>query len=67
MLKMEVVLFTFLVLFPLSTLQLETDQPVERYVENKQDLNPDESRNFMLPIVKKCCTACRMPPCKCCA
>nr|UMA82211.1 conotoxin precursor M [Conus ebraeus]UMA82798.1 conotoxin precursor M [Conus ebraeus] len=56
MLKLRVVLFIFLVLFPLATLQLDAGQPVARYAKNKQDLNPNKRRRFILRAMRqKCC------------
>nr|DAZ86187.1 TPA_inf: conotoxin precursor M [Conus ebraeus] len=56
MLKMGVLLFIFLLLFPLATLQ-DADQRVERSVENKQDLNPAKGRGMKLLAQRQqqCC------------
>nr|UMA83769.1 conotoxin precursor M [Conus judaeus] len=65
MLKMGVVLFVLLNLFPLTTLQLEADQPVERDSENKQDLNAEERMTLLLE--DGCCTRPRFTgACSCC-
>nr|UMA82817.1 conotoxin precursor M [Conus ebraeus] len=52
MLKMRALLFTSLVLFPLATEQLNADQQVKRYAENKQVLNPDKRREIILPTLR---------------
>nr|DAZ86007.1 TPA_inf: conotoxin precursor M [Conus ebraeus] len=43
-------------MFPLATLQLDAGQPVARYAKNKQDLNPNKRRRFILRAMRqKCC------------
>nr|UMA83434.1 conotoxin precursor M [Conus judaeus] len=65
MLKLRVVLFTLLVLVPMATLKLDAEQPVERYAENKQDLNADERMTLLLE--DGCCTRPRCTgACSCC-
>nr|DAZ86730.1 TPA_inf: conotoxin precursor M [Conus judaeus] len=69
MLKLRVVLFTLLVLFPMAMLTLDADQPVERYVENKHDLNPDERRGFISLALRRTCCDIRWcnGNCRCCS
>nr|UMA83764.1 conotoxin precursor M [Conus judaeus] len=65
MLKMGVVLFIVLVLFPLAMLQLDADQSVKRYAKNKQDLNAAERMTLLLE--DGCCTRPRCTgACSCC-
>nr|UMA82225.1 conotoxin precursor M [Conus ebraeus] len=65
MLKLSVVIFILLELFPLTTLQLDADQPVERYLENKENLNPDERREIILPALRvQSLVTCTMDWCK---
>nr|ATF27646.1 conotoxin [Conus praecellens] len=54
---MGVVLFIFLVLFPLVTLQVDEGRPVERYAKNKQDLNPVKRRGIITRDMwpRECC------------
>nr|AEX60231.1 M superfamily MLKM group conopeptide Ts3-G01 [Conus tessulatus] len=68
---MGLVLFIFLVLFPLATLHLKADQRVER----QQDLNVGDTRGIMRHAMSEgtslrgCCTgsACwNNPTCGCC-
>nr|AEX60156.1 M superfamily MLKM group conopeptide Cp+Lv3-V08 [Conus capitaneus] len=68
MLKMGVVLFTFLVLFPLATLQLDADQPRARYAENKQDFNRNERTKMILSALgqRRCCIWPECGSCVCC-
>nr|DAZ86745.1 TPA_inf: conotoxin precursor M [Conus judaeus] len=64
---MGVVLIGFLGLCRVATLQLDGDQPGERYADNNQDLSPDERRGFMLGALLPCCrTEVCYKPCRCC-
>nr|AEX60047.1 M superfamily MLKM group conopeptide Lv3-Y02 [Conus lividus] len=69
MLKMGVMLFTFLVLFHLAAPQLDADQPVARYAGNTPDFNPNERMKMMLSALRqrRCCIspACHKD-CYCC-
>nr|UMA83775.1 conotoxin precursor M [Conus judaeus]DAZ86450.1 TPA_inf: conotoxin precursor M [Conus judaeus] len=68
MLKMRVLLFTFLVLLPLVTFQLDADQPREQYSGNKRALNPGERKKTKLHTLRqRCCIGPECPEeCYCC-
>nr|AEX60215.1 M superfamily MLKM group conopeptide Lv3-1-DEG02 [Conus lividus] len=55
MLKMGVMLFTFLVQFHLAAPQLDADQPVARYAGNKPDFNPNKRMKMMSALRKRGC------------
>nr|UMA83778.1 conotoxin precursor M [Conus judaeus]DAZ86452.1 TPA_inf: conotoxin precursor M [Conus judaeus] len=50
--KLGVVLFTLLLLFPLVTLPMEVDQPVERHAEDEQTLNSAERTGAIMNLLR---------------